>query len=57
VTTDQFTDIRVPNPVEAYALRMMANEVVRRTILQFLRKEHFVIPGLEDWTDGFVQDD
>jgi hypothetical protein len=39
--------------VEARVIRMMSNEVTRRSMVHFIREGHIVIPGLEDWSDGF----
>ena len=41
--------------IEARIVRMMANEVTRRSMVHFIRESEgqFVIPGLEEWADGF----
>jgi hypothetical protein len=50
----RFTGVCLPNPVNAFVLRMMANEVTRRSVVAFLEGDGppFVIPGLEAWSQG-----
>ncbi len=38
---------------EGRVIRMMSNEVTRRSMVHFIREGHIVIPGLEDWSGGF----
>jgi hypothetical protein len=53
----RFTSGVMPNRLEATVLRTMLNEVTRRTMVHFLSGgRRFVIPGLEAWSDGFVDD-
>jgi hypothetical protein len=43
------------NPVDARVTRLMVNEVTRHVVVHFLRTGRLTLPGLEDWSDGLVE--
>jgi hypothetical protein len=43
------------NPVDARVTRLMVNEVTRHVVVHFLRTGRLALPGLEDWSDGLVE--
>jgi hypothetical protein len=51
---DRYAPPGYTNPVDARVTRLMVNEVTRHVVVHFLRTGRLTLPGLEDWSDGLV---
>ena len=55
IVEDHYAPPRYTNPVDARVARLMVNEVTRHVVVHFLRTGRLALPGLEDWSDGLVE--
>jgi hypothetical protein len=55
IVEDDYAPPGYTNPVEARVTRLMVNEVTRHVVVHFLRTGRLALPGLEDWSDGLVE--